>query len=550
MAFKRWWGHSLPWAALLLSRKIVAFRLENITISSYRVKENVTSFTNLSQYTILSTFFNSTSKNSKWLNETEDVCEWSGIRCNTEGHVVSILLNRANLTGSIPSIISELPHLKDLVLSRNSLSGSIPWELGNMYRSLENIVMFGNRLSGTIPAAIGGLSNLINLDLTDNNIHGTLPWEIGLLKKLKYMYLDDNKISGSIPIEFGYMSSLKRIFVNNNNLEGSIPYDLENLPNLESLWCIAGNNLRPPAPKFLCQSREVSFDGYLRPEFCLQEGDAKKPIAILLSIFILTMGSFMIMVVIYTGNDPSRIGPSLEFSDIAQGIANARRIIERVRQACALSIEDRRTVYEKILVRTSFGESPAKDSEVSLFRNKNKSNEEFPPGAGLILDASHHSRNDGILMTEIPQSSSKEQSMEEKSETAEDTCVICLENFERGDEVFHSRYCEHIYHADCICEWLERDTACPCCRVEMVTLDDIEEAMGEFEKERKDASSGELDSRITESLPGAVVLNSSESESINEVMSGGESSPRSVEVFFPPMASGLGPLGWPHCPVR
>jgi len=43
-------------------------------------------------------------------------------------------------------------------------------------------------------------------------------------------------------------------------------------------------------------------------------------------------------------------------------------------------------------------------------------------------------------------------------------CVVCLANFHEGDGV-RQLPCQHVFHAGCIDEWLERDARCPLCRV-------------------------------------------------------------------------------------
>lgn len=43
-------------------------------------------------------------------------------------------------------------------------------------------------------------------------------------------------------------------------------------------------------------------------------------------------------------------------------------------------------------------------------------------------------------------------------------CSICLEDFEDGDIVCQSPNCRHIFHEDCMSEWLLRHDDCPCCR--------------------------------------------------------------------------------------
>lgn len=47
------------------------------------------------------------------------------------------------------------------------------------------------------------------------------------------------------------------------------------------------------------------------------------------------------------------------------------------------------------------------------------------------------------------------------------TCSICLGEYEPDDVVLAPTTCPHIFHKECILDWLERpgNTACPCCRV-------------------------------------------------------------------------------------
>lgn len=49
---------------------------------------------------------------------------------------------------------------------------------------------------------------------------------------------------------------------------------------------------------------------------------------------------------------------------------------------------------------------------------------------------------------------------------AQEHCAICLANFCSGDvvAVSHHKRCSHIYHHDCIFEWLLKSNDCPCCR--------------------------------------------------------------------------------------
>ena len=48
-----------------------------------------------------------------------------------------------------------------------------------------------------------------------------------------------------------------------------------------------------------------------------------------------------------------------------------------------------------------------------------------------------------------------------------ETCVICLENYEKEDKIT-TLECNHIFHHQCIVSWVENDNTCPLCRVTLL----------------------------------------------------------------------------------
>jgi len=50
-------------------------------------------------------------------------------------------------------------------------------------------------------------------------------------------------------------------------------------------------------------------------------------------------------------------------------------------------------------------------------------------------------------------------------------CAICLEVFQKGNKII-SLPCAHIYHNNCIKEWLLKKNFCPICKYEF-TKDDF-----------------------------------------------------------------------------
>ncbi|KAK0587295.1 hypothetical protein LWI29_020675 [Acer saccharum] len=46
-------------------------------------------------------------------------------------------------------------------------------------------------------------------------------------------------------------------------------------------------------------------------------------------------------------------------------------------------------------------------------------------------------------------------------------CMICLEEFSAGSEATRTP-CRHVYHHQCIAEWLEKSDSCPLCRCNLL----------------------------------------------------------------------------------
>ena len=45
----------------------------------------------------------------------------------------------------------------------------------------------------------------------------------------------------------------------------------------------------------------------------------------------------------------------------------------------------------------------------------------------------------------------------------ESICSICLDDFDSEKEIIFLD-CKHIYHTECILEWINKDASCPLCR--------------------------------------------------------------------------------------
>ena len=65
-------------------------------------------------------------------------------------------------------------------------------------------------------------------------------------------------------------------------------------------------------------------------------------------------------------------------------------------------------------------------------------------------------------------------------------CSICLERYAEGETVAWPKAdaCDHIFHEDCLCQWLANHDECPLCRTKLVGLVDVDgEASGVGDEE-------------------------------------------------------------------
>ncbi len=59
------------------------------------------------------------------------------------------------------------------------------------------------------------------------------------------------------------------------------------------------------------------------------------------------------------------------------------------------------------------------------------------------------------------------------------SCAICLADYTHGEPIQCSKNCEHVFHAECIMDWLVKHQECPCCRT----------AFGDTEQEAQEQDS-------------------------------------------------------------
>eukprot|EP00544_Gedaniella_sp_CCMP2646_P004939 CAMPEP_0202487020 /NCGR_PEP_ID=MMETSP1361-20130828/5458_1 /ASSEMBLY_ACC=CAM_ASM_000849 /TAXON_ID=210615 /ORGANISM="Staurosira complex sp., Strain CCMP2646" /LENGTH=226 /DNA_ID=CAMNT_0049116317 /DNA_START=116 /DNA_END=796 /DNA_ORIENTATION=- len=80
---------------------------------------------------------------------------------------------------------------------------------------------------------------------------------------------------------------------------------------------------------------------------------------------------------------------------------------------------------------------------------------------------------------EAPENSDKDETQDTSSEASME-CSICLHNFQVGDHVSETSVCSHLFHGDCLKQWLDsnnRAACCPYCRADIITAADVKRTL-------------------------------------------------------------------------
>ncbi|XBI77164.1 hypothetical protein VPH35_070328 [Triticum aestivum] len=184
-----------------------------------------------------------------------DVCNWTGVACDAEHHVVELILSEEELSGKVSPALGNLSHLRTLNLSGNHFTSSVPPELGNLsYLKFLDVSL--NTLTGTVPPELGNLSSLKFLNMSSNMLTRTVPPELGNLSRLKFLDVSSNTFTGMVPPELGNLSRLSTLDLSENVFSGAVPRELGKLSRLTYL---DGNQFEGSIPVELSHIRRLVY---------------------------------------------------------------------------------------------------------------------------------------------------------------------------------------------------------------------------------------------------------------------------------------------------
>ena len=208
---------------------------------------------------------------ANWLTE-EPLSQWTGVRVDGAGRVISLGLGRNRLRGELPAELGDLEYLIGLGLGNRVDSAQLRRLRRQPLDSLEEIEDL-NWFSGGLPPALSKLPNLEGLGLPLCGLEAPLPAWLGDMKSLRGLDLSFNEVEGPIPAAFGGMESLESLNLRGMDLPGPIPPELGNLQNLRYLE-LSQNNFNSPIPPELGNMKslttlrifESSLTGTIPPE--------------------------------------------------------------------------------------------------------------------------------------------------------------------------------------------------------------------------------------------------------------------------------------------
>ncbi|KAF9596542.1 hypothetical protein IFM89_012273 [Coptis chinensis] len=213
------------------------------------------------------TFSNLTS----WDLNTDCCSSWDGIKCDKDGHVISIDLSNKSIRSGVEntSSLSELGFLKSLNLSSNNFNSTIPSGLDRLV-NLTHLNLSNSGFAGQVPIEISRMKRLVSLDLS-TLFAGSNPLKLEKpdlktlvknLSELRELYLDGVNVSMNRKEWCQSLSSalpnLEVLSLSSCSLSGPFDSSLLNLKSLSGL-ALSQNNITADVPEFFGNFSKLSF---------------------------------------------------------------------------------------------------------------------------------------------------------------------------------------------------------------------------------------------------------------------------------------------------
>ena len=155
---------------------------------------------------------------------------------HVHGHLEELNFRGNSISGYLPSELGLHSMLQALDVRENLLSGTLPWQMAANLAELRTLHAHDNHgLSGTLPTEMGGLSHLRYLDLSRGRLSGTVPPSIGSIAEMSALHIESNRLEGGLPESLSNLDLLRTLRLANNNITGNLPSGIGKLRSLEVL---------------------------------------------------------------------------------------------------------------------------------------------------------------------------------------------------------------------------------------------------------------------------------------------------------------------------
>jgi Leucine-rich repeat (LRR) protein len=207
-----------------------------------------------------------------WFDDADE-CSWTGITCDSNGRVSTLVLFGRALKGSIPPDIGLWSSLKLFNVESNQLNGHLPAALGR-WSGLTHFEVMLNQLVGSLPSSIGHWTLLEFFDVSDNKLTGSLPASFAAWSLLQTFSASSNRLTGRLPASIGNWTGIKNFGASSNQLTGSLPSSIGAWTGLGS-FVVDANMMSGLLPKSIGEWSSVTtfyvsnnkFSGTVPDEF-------------------------------------------------------------------------------------------------------------------------------------------------------------------------------------------------------------------------------------------------------------------------------------------
>nr|XP_009769365.1 PREDICTED: receptor-like protein 12 [Nicotiana sylvestris] len=161
----------------------------------------------------------------RW-DQNTDCCQWPGVSCDQEGHVLVLELDNETISGGVEnsSSLFDLKYLEKLNLAYNDLNSvQIPTDIYKL-ANLTYLNLSDAGFVGQIPMELSRLTKLVSLDLSYNNlridIHGSNSTS-SPFPQLEVLKLVSCELQNFPDLK--NQSHMSELDLSDNNIKGKIP---------------------------------------------------------------------------------------------------------------------------------------------------------------------------------------------------------------------------------------------------------------------------------------------------------------------------------------